>query len=78
MSSLRVPHRRTKRIFAGVGVLAVLCCVVAPLALTAVCVAVDRFLGGRLGIICGIGLAGLAVVLWSLRARHRRATAEER
>ncbi len=71
MSSLRVPHHRARKIFAGVGVLVVLCCVVAPVALAAVCVAVDRFLGGRLGIVCGAGLAALAV-LWSLRTRHHR------
>jgi hypothetical protein len=70
MSSPWIPHR-TKTIFAGAGVLVILCCVVGPVALAALCVAVDRFLGGGFGIFCGVLLATLAALLL-LRARHRR------
>lgn len=71
MSSPWIARPRTKTIFAGAGVL-VVCCVVGPVVLAAACVAVDRFLGGWLGIVSGVVLAALAVS-WSLRARHRRA-----
>ncbi len=75
MSSMWTPHRpkktSTKRIFAGGVVLVTLCCVIGPLFLTTVCVAVDRLLGGWLGIIGGAVLAALAALLF-LRARHHR------
>jgi hypothetical protein len=75
MSSMWIPHRptkaSTKRVLAGGVVLVVLCCVIGPLFLTAVCVAVDRFLGGWLGIAGGVVLAAAAALLLP-RARHRR------